>query len=204
MMYLAGRWADRQLSRLELVIVVIVFSLILFVFVQYMLKIFAVAERSLMLNSITNMNTAIQYRAAAYALTGNYAALEAMQGMNPFGMISITPDVYDPDTAGTISQVMLSGMVTMRAPGNYVGELDNPDPADIAGGNWYFDMSDRTLVYRVNNTEYFKGNLPGAPRAVFRVEIEYEDRNANGQFEPETDKFIGARLQAMHQFGWEL
>jgi hypothetical protein len=203
-MYLAGRWADRQLSRLELVIVVIVFSLILTVFIQYMLRVFAIAERSLMLNSITNMNTALQYNAAAYALTGNYAGLAAMQGMNPFALAGSNLGELTLNSGEPTPHQLLSGMVIMRVPGNYIGELDSPDPADIEGGHWYFDTRDSILVYRVDNAEYFQSNLPGAPRVQFQVQIEYTDRNNNNEFDPGIDTYMGIRLRALNEYGWEL
>jgi len=49
-------------------------------------------------------------------------------------------------------------------PAGYVGEVDQPDPAAVAGGGWYFDTGTRRLVYRVNNTAYFRSRLRGVPR----------------------------------------
>ena len=201
-MYIAGRWADRQLSRLELVIVVIVLSLVLFVFMHYMLRMFAIAERSLLANSVININSAIQYRAAGYALRRDYASLEAMQGMNPFTMSDLDPGWLDPESGDGRPQEMLTGIPFMRVPGNYLGELDNPDPAEIGGRQWYFNLRDRTLVYRVDNTEYFDSSLPGPPRVVFTVKIDYQDRNTNNKFDPVVDEYLGIRLQAVNEYGW--
>ena len=49
-------------------------------------------------------------------------------------------------------------------PAGYVGEPDRPDPAAVAGGDWYFDKGDKRLVYRVRSTGYFRSRLPGAAR----------------------------------------
>ena len=204
-MYLAGRWADRQLSRLELVVVVIVLGLVLSVFLQHMLKMFALAERSLLANSVININSAIQYRAAGYALRGDYTSLEAMQGMNPFTMAGLDPPVWlNPESEIRMPQEMLAGIAIMQVPGNYLGEMDNPDPAEIEGRHWYFDLRDRTLVYRVDNAEYFDSNLPGPPRVIFAVEIEYEDYNTNNRFDPPADEYLGVRLQQLNEYGWQL
>lgn len=204
-MYLAGRWADRQLSRLELVVVVIIFSLVLGVFLQYMLKMLATAERSLLANSAININSALQYRAAQFALSGDFVSILAMQRMNPFTVAGLDPDWLVPETEARVpQQQMLAGMAIMRVPGNYLGELDNPDPANIEGGKWYFDLHNSTLVYRIDNAEYFDTNLPKPPRVVFAVEIDYEDHNTNMLFDPQIDEYRGVRLQPQNQYGWQL
>lgn len=201
-MYLAGRWANRQLSRVELVIVVIILGFILTVFVQYMLKMFAIAERSMLSATITNINTAMQYRAAGYALRGDYTSLEAMQDMNPFSPASADPGLLIPEVETGLPLQQLAGVAYMQVPGNYLGELYNPDPADIEGLRWYYDLSDRTLVYRVDNAEYFDSNLPGPPRAEFLVRIDYKDHNTNNRYEPLIDEYQGIRLQALNEYGW--
>jgi len=54
-------------------------------------------------------------------------------------------------------------------PTGYVGRLDRPDPAAVAGGEWYFDTGKRQLVYRVRCVRYFRSNLQGPPR--MRLEV---------------------------------
>ena len=49
-------------------------------------------------------------------------------------------------------------------PNGYVGQLDRPDPASVAGGAWDFDTGKRQLVYRVRSGRYFRSNLKGPPR----------------------------------------
>ncbi|MEX2353005.1 MAG: hypothetical protein WD709_02370, partial [Gammaproteobacteria bacterium] len=154
-MYLAGRWADRRLSRLEMVVAVIVLGVIVTVLMQQMLKLFAVAERSFLVSSVTNINTALQYHAAGYALKGDFESLQALQGSNPFAFAGADPDWLAPGQETALPRELLAGLGSMRVPGNYLGELGNPDPADIEGGRWYFDSSNRVLVYRIDNPEYF-------------------------------------------------
>lgn len=202
-MYIAGRWADRQLSRLELVIAVIILSLVLAGLIQHMLKLFAHAERSLLTISIININSALQYRAAGYVLEGDFVSIKGMLDMNPFTMIETGQrEPGRPIEAG--SPQMTAGMANIRVPENYLGELDGPDPASIDGGSWYFDKQARRLVYRVDNTEYFESNLTGAPRVSYTVGIDYEDRNNNNQFDPRIDEFHSIRLQAVNEYTWQL
>ena len=49
-------------------------------------------------------------------------------------------------------------------PAGYAGELEEPDPAAVVVGSWYFDKKARQLVYRIRCTDYFRSKLGGAPR----------------------------------------
>ena len=203
-MYIAGRWADRQLSRLELVIAVIILSLVLFFFLQYMLKMFAVAERSFLTTTVININTAMHYRAASYIIRGDTSIVEEMMGINPFTMVSVDPIWFDPASESTLAEKFVAGALVVRAPRNYLGELDNPDPAEIDGGHWYFNSADNSLVYRVNNAAFFFTSLPGPPRVIFLVDIEYVDRNSNDRFDPDIDEYRSIGLKAINDYEWYL
>ena len=203
-MYLAGRWAHRQLSRIEMIFVVIVLCLLLSFFLQYMLKMFAVAERTLMTTSVVNINTALKYRAAAFALNGNYSMIEAMQGMNPFNMDEVVPRVEINSGLETNSLIEMVEQAGMLTPANYFGEINESEVGTLGGGIWYFDLSNRTLVYRVDNAEYFESDTPGAPRAIFSVVLDYLDQNGNNRFDPLVDRFRDVKLQASNKYGWQL
>lgn len=56
-----------------------------------------------------------------------------------------------------------------QRPANYLGEFDGADPEAIAGGQWYFDARQRTLLYRVRHADYFQTPLPAPARARFKV-----------------------------------
>jgi hypothetical protein len=204
-MYLAGRWANRQLSKLEMIVVVIIFTLLLTYFLNYMLRMFAIAERSLLMTSIININTTLQYRAAGYALRGDYDGLERFKGVNPYAL-----DAIDPEWLGNLvkSDVngsrLLTGKVYLGVPPNYLGELDNVNPDEIEAGSWYFNLKARTLVYMVKNREFFESSLPGPDRVEFYVDIDYTDRNNNNQFDPAADDFRNIRLQATGKYDWRI
>jgi hypothetical protein len=53
---------------------------------------------------------------------------------------------------------------TGLTPAGYLGELENPDPGEIAPGKWYFDRTRGALVYRLRSTEGFAGPLSGPAR----------------------------------------
>jgi hypothetical protein len=58
---------------------------------------------------------------------------------------------------------------TGLAPNGYLGELDNPDPADIAPGSWYFDHRQGVLIYRVRRGDALNSPLNGPPRMRWRL-----------------------------------
>jgi len=203
-MYIAGRWADRQLSRLELVVAVIVISLVLYILMLKMLKIFAAAERSLLTTTVVNINTAMQYRAAWYMLQGDYSELEIMQQMNPLAMGEIDSAWLKPEKTLEVPSQILAGIVDVRLPGNYLGEMDRVNPEDIDGGHWYFDRQEQKLVYRVDNDEYFDSSLSGPARVEFNVIIDYVDTNSDNRFNPHIDEYRNIRLRAINDYEWQL
>ena len=203
-MYIAGRWANRQLSRLELIIAVIILSVVLGMFMQYSIKVFAHAERSLLTSTVVNINTALQYHVAGHVLRGDYGIIDKLQDINPFTLVGGNPLWLDPGSVSPVPEEIVAGMLTVRVPANYLGELDSPDPAGIEGGHWYFDTADNTLVYRVNNPEYFSSSLSGPPRISFSVNVEYEDRNSNARFDPFIDEYKSIGLKATDDYEWRL
>ena len=56
-----------------------------------MLLLAAYAERQFMESTVININTALRYRAGLYQLRGQWKALAAMQGMNPFSLMTAKP-----------------------------------------------------------------------------------------------------------------
>jgi hypothetical protein len=44
----------------------------------------------------------------------------------------------------------------MERPENYLGEYYSPKAGTLPKGNWYFDRSDKTLVYLLNNGKTFE------------------------------------------------
>ena len=77
-------------------------------------------------------------------------------------------------------------------PENYLGEVNGVDPANLPPGNWYFDDASDELVYLVRYTDYFRTELPGPARMVFRVRLVYNER----------DGLAGVRLERVNAFVW--
>ena len=54
-------------------------------------------------------------------------------------------------------------------PGNYLGQFAHPAADQIQAGNWYFDTTDRTLVYLPKNGNHFQPDSAGKKRVRLKV-----------------------------------
>jgi hypothetical protein len=57
-----------------------------------------------------------------------------------------------------------------QPPNNYVGTRFDPKAGEVPGGNWYFDLRDRQLVYVVRQGDHF------APDRFGRRQVRFELR----------------------------
>ena len=89
-----------------------------------------------------------------------------------------------------------------QPPLNYLGELAGPDPATIAGGQWYFDSRARWLVYRVDHEAYFDTPLPGAAMIRFKLSVEKAAINRDGDLQPHRDDGHGLTIEALDYYSW--
>ncbi len=168
---------NRGFSLLELVIVVIVIGLLLTFGVDRLLALRVEAERAAMESTLGALRSALGLKVAENIVKKKVAALPALAGSNPMDRLS-------------------------EKPKNYLGELTAPDPGTIEGGVWYFDTGNGTLVYRVSNSAHFSSSLPGPARARFTIQLDFEDVNSDGRFDPAIDKIGGLRLQEVEPYRW--
>ena len=76
------------------------------------------------------------------------------------------------------------------------------DPNRLADGSWYFDRSERTLVYLVRNKAHFSGGATNPPRARFEVKLLYDDKNRNGKHDAGIDSIEGLQLAPVEPYKW--
>lgn len=164
-------------SLLELVVVIAIIVLLLVIAVNKLLPLRIDAERTAMENVVGALKSALSIEVAAHVAKGRIPALAALVDSNPMNRLSETPK-------------------------NYVGELNAPGPDMVEDGQWYFDLHDHTVVYRVSNVEYFKTTLTGPARARFAVRLDYDDMNGNGHFDTGVDAIRGVRLEALEAYSW--
>lgn len=201
-MDLAHRWIDRNLTRLELVAACMIIAVFIGIFIRYTLVIFARTEQTMVNTTIVNINSALLYHNAIAAMLGDKGFISRSLVQSPFALIQNAQQSY-PENIGKLANKFNIHMTSfINTPANYVGELYNPDPADIDPGQWYYDSSDHTLNYRIRNTEYFHGDTAGIARLKFQVIIDYNDNNGNGVFDQGIDMCNSIKLQSIGNFSW--
>ncbi|MEX0899232.1 MAG: prepilin-type cleavage/methylation domain-containing protein [Gammaproteobacteria bacterium] len=154
-------------SLLELTLVVILVVVLYVIAMDRILPLRGDAEAAAAATIVGASRSAIGMEVAARILDGGPASVAELDGFNPMRLLSEQPD-------------------------NYLGEMGGVDPANLPVGHWYFDIESRELVYLVRFGEYFRTELPGPPRLVFRTELVYNER----------DELAGVRLARINAFVW--
>lgn len=193
------RWIDRNLTRLELVVSFIVILLFFGIFLRQSLVIVAMSEQTALNSTITNINSSLSVMAARYMLLNDTKSLQAMQGMNPMeSLTNIQAELLYLHENTDLKE----NEFRMTPPSNYIGVRFAPEPDKLEAGIWYFDLSDNTLVYTVKNAGFFNSDIEGKPRAKFRVDLEYKDKNDNNRFDLPVDEFISVKLRKIYNYYW--
>lgn len=175
--------AGRDLTRtrgftlLELTVVVVIVALLVVIAIERLLAIQADAERVMMETVVGTLRSALGMKVAESLVKHETAKLPLLEGSNPMDRLA-------------------------ELPPNYLGALDRPDPGTLEDGHWYFDISSRTLVYLVRHKARFEGGLADPPRARFKVQVVYADRNGNGRYDAGVDAVEGLRLAPVEPYRW--
>src|SRR5258708_28159532 len=77
----------------------------------------------------------------------------------------------------------------MERPPGYRGEFRAPQP-DVPRGSWYFDATNKELVYVPNLDSHLERLADGSKRLRFRVQISFEPAR------PDSDRRAFTRLRA--------
>lgn len=162
---------------LELVVVVTLISFLAVIALARLLSLQADAERVTVENVVGALRSALGMTVAESIVRGETPRLAALEAANPMDRLA-------------------------EVPTNYRGEMDRVDPERLEDGNWYFDRSDRTLVYLVRNKANFSGGVKNLPQIRFKVTVVYTDRNRNGQRDAETETIEGLRLAPTEPYRW--
>lgn len=81
-------------------------------------------------------------------------------------------------------------------PKNYCGEFYAPTADRVEGGNWFFDLKSRELVYVVRNGAHFKVDQTGLARVRFHVEASDRLLPAAGAGSP------GLKFKVVEPYEW--
>ncbi len=172
-----SRPARRGFTLLELLIVICIIAVLVAFALQRLLGLRVEAERVVMEDVLGALRAGVALQAVSLIVQNRDGALARLHESNPMDSLA-------------------------QVPSNYLGELDAADAARVPAGRWYFDRAELLLVYRVRYAEYFETEFANPPRARFRVELAYRDRNSNGRFDPGVDGFYGVRVRAVEPYRW--
>jgi general secretion pathway protein G len=162
---------------LELVIVVVLIGGLTTLAAKRLLVLRTEAERAALIQVLGGLRAAVSLEMLTRISGGRDAELGELVGSNPMEML-------------------------VEPPRSYVGAFDAPDPSTMPPGRWYFDRSEKVLVYRVRYAERFESELTAPPRVAFRVEVVFDDRNGDGSYQPGVDGTSGTRISAVAPYGW--
>jgi prepilin-type N-terminal cleavage/methylation domain-containing protein len=164
-------------SLLELVVVIIIVALLATIVLGKLMTLMADAERVAVETVTGTLRSALGMKVAESIVKSNVRGLAALEGSNPMEQLA-------------------------EPPTNYLGALSAPDVSRLEDGYWYFDTSQRQLVYVVRNKAQFSGGMRNPPRARWMVRLSYADRNGNGRYDDGIDKIDGVRLVPVEPYVW--
>ena len=129
-----------------------------------------------------------------------YVMKELMK-MNPFVEMHLPPKIDEYDLKPNDIPLSMGGELVVT-PSNYARVIYAGDEDSLEKGKWYFNQAELLLVYVINNTELFTSEIEGSPRIRFRIALDYNDRNGNGQYESTIDEFRNMKLTSIDQYQW--
>jgi hypothetical protein len=201
-MELAHRWINRNLTKLELTVSLLILTLFISFFSRYMFIVFGKVEKSMIDRTLININTAMNYEVAFALMRNDTNFLKQLVLMNP---MDIMADKFDTEKY-SFNQSEINPLITLihstSVPSNYGGVvIDDSDPLLISG-KWYFDQDDHFLFYKLNNSEFFTSDLDGSARIRFKIRLNYIDQDNDFTFTPSIDKFNSIQLRTIDQYEW--
>jgi hypothetical protein len=179
MIDLGSRYRTPNTRMLELALLVCLFLFFLQLAASRIWELRVAAEKTGMAQTLASIQSALGIQLAAIVVREGIEGIVRLEGSNPMELLD-------------------------SQPFNYLGELNNPEPGSIHGHTWYFDTTQRLLVYRVLYDDYFDSELDGAPRARFQLKLNFDDINENGQFDPKTETFSGLVIKPLEPYGWRI
>jgi type II secretory pathway pseudopilin PulG len=163
---------------LELVVVIILISTLLYFAMDRLLQLQATAEKAAIEQTVGAVQSAIAMQIAGHIAKGRIPALQGLVGTNPFELLAERPKQYR----------VVKGPEAER---------------EVAPGTWYYDTASHTLGYRVVNRKYFRTTGPLADHIKFKLLAVYDDSNGNGRRDAD-EPLQGLRLGTLYAFSWSV
>lgn len=161
---------------LELVVVIIIISTLIYVALSRLIKLEVQAERASMQMVIGNINSAIAMVISKHIADDDIPGLRRYIDSNPMDLLA-------------------------QAPASYLGSFAGPPARLDQGVHWYFDRTDHALVYVTGNPRYFQSDGPNKSVTKLKIVPVYDDNNHNGRFDA-GDRLAGLKLTPTAAYHW--
>lgn len=133
---------------LEFLVVIIIISTLAAVLLDRLTFYQEAAEKAAMEQMTGNLRSALHMQIADKLVRGKGADIASLLNDNPMDWLA-------------------------EQPSNYVGVRFAPQAKDVAGGNWYFDLKDKSLVYAVKRGSHFIPGRNGRKEVRYQVRLVY-------------------------------
>lgn len=201
-MQLAHRWANRNLTRVELVASLSVLLVLAGLFMRQVEVVFARTERLMVESTLSNLNSALKHWSAFAAMSGNEELLARLVTGNPLRLLQDQEEYITRNASDWIRISGAAAFVPLVSVANYGGETGGLQPGELAPGKWYFDAGENVLIYRIRNERYFGTTLEGPARIRAKVDVRFNDLDGDGRFDPLADQFDSVDLRSLDHFEW--
>ncbi|MES2351048.1 MAG: type II secretion system protein [Pseudomonadota bacterium] len=135
---------QRGASLLEFGVAVAVIGILMTILLQRIWYYQDEAERTSVQLTVANVRAALEIKVTQGKLPGRSVDLTILAEQNPLNLL-------------------------VAKPVNYAGEYFSPRNGEVSEGNWYFDRSNKTLVYLLNIRNSFGGAQ--SKRLKFKVKL---------------------------------
>ena len=146
-----SRYSHGGFTLFELTVVVMVAGVLIIVFLSRVMFYRNEAERLAFQQTITALRTETSLQTYGRLIANRTGEIAALVGRNPINWLE-------------------------QKPPNYLGEFYSPNTKKLASGNWFFDRSDGTLVYLLNEGNTFDVN--GSELLKFKVSLSQGSKTA--------------------------
>ncbi len=160
---------------LELVVVICIISTLLYFAFDRLWKLQVTAEQAVVDQTVGNLQSALALTIAEHIAHADIAGLRSYVDSNPIRLLAQTPL-------------------------NYHGYLTGMH-SELPGGAWYFRTDTKSLIYKVDNAEYFSSPDNDLAQIEFKIFPVYDDNNHNGRFDA-GDTLKGLTLRSVHPYRW--